>query len=159
MKKMAGIGYKKLYSKYILFHTGKIYSLHRKRFIKPQKNPQTKYYQFTLRHNNLNRIWRLHRLLAVHFIPNPTNLPCVDHINRKRRDNRLSNLKWSSYSDNAKNRKQKGFSKHYCKKQKRWIVRWRYNSNHNLRKSKQYETEVEADIFISLNYPFPMTKE
>ena len=45
-----------------------------------------------------------HRLIALQFIPNPDNLPQIDHINRNRTDNHLNNLRWISASDNQKNR-------------------------------------------------------
>lgn len=45
-----------------------------------------------------------HILIAKQFIPNPTNLPCVDHKNHKRDDNRIENLRWVSFSDNSKNK-------------------------------------------------------
>ena len=45
-----------------------------------------------------------HRVIAEQFIPNPKNLPDVDHINRVRDDNRLENLRWCSRADNNKNR-------------------------------------------------------
>ncbi|KAI5551062.1 His-Me finger endonucleases family [Trichomonas vaginalis G3] len=44
-----------------------------------------------------------HVVIATHFIPNPNNLPCVDHINRIRNDNRLKNLRWVTCSENSKN--------------------------------------------------------
>jgi len=45
----------------------------------------------------------IHRLVAQAFIPNPNNLPFVDHINRKRFDNRVCNLRWVSHLDNNRN--------------------------------------------------------
>ena len=36
----------------------------------------------------------VHRLVAIAFIDNPLNKLEVDHINSKRDDNRLSNLRW-----------------------------------------------------------------
>jgi len=46
----------------------------------------------------------LHRLLLNTFMENPSNLPCVDHIDRNRDNNDLSNLRWASYLDNSRNR-------------------------------------------------------
>ena len=45
-----------------------------------------------------------HRILARHFIPNPDNLPCVDHIDRNKTNNSIENLRWVSISDNNRNR-------------------------------------------------------
>ena len=47
--------------------------------------------------------FKVHRLVAKAFIVNPDNLPCVDHINGERGDNRVSNLRWSTASDNMRN--------------------------------------------------------
>lgn len=47
---------------------------------------------------------KVHRLIAKMFIPNPDNLPQVDHINRNKIDNRLENLRWVSHRDNDRNR-------------------------------------------------------
>lgn len=44
---------------------------------------------------------RISRLVAEAFIPNPNNLPIVDHINHKRAENYVENLRWVSYSENA----------------------------------------------------------
>lgn len=45
----------------------------------------------------------IHRLLGINFIPNPDNLPIIDHINRNSLDNRLENLRWTTYNINNQN--------------------------------------------------------
>ena len=45
-----------------------------------------------------------HRILAKHFIPNPDELPEVDHIDRDKANNSLDNLRWVNRSQNMSNR-------------------------------------------------------
>jgi hypothetical protein len=46
---------------------------------------------------------RIHRLVASVFLENPDNLPTVDHINRNREDNHVSNLCWATHSEQNQN--------------------------------------------------------
>ena len=45
----------------------------------------------------------LHRVIATLFIPNLENKPCIDHIDGTKHNNRVDNLKWSTYSENMYN--------------------------------------------------------
>ena len=42
---------------------------------------------------NKKKIFRIHRLIAETFIPNPNNLSEIDHINTIKTDNRVENLR------------------------------------------------------------------
>lgn len=52
----------------------------------------------------------LHRLLAEHFIPNPDNLPCVNHIDGNKLNNNLDNLEWCTAKYNSKHSFDNGMS-------------------------------------------------
>ena len=50
------------------------------------------------------KLVRVTRLVAMAFLPNPNNLPEIDHINAVRTDDAVENLRWCSHVDNCNNK-------------------------------------------------------
>jgi hypothetical protein len=50
------------------------------------------------------KMFFVHKLLAMIFIENPDNLKYVDHIDRNKLNNNISNLRWISSLNNNRNR-------------------------------------------------------
>ena len=82
------------------------------RFIKgrilKQSNDRYGYLQAHIIIDGKHATKTVHRLIAQTFIPNPDNLPQVNHKNCNRADNRVSNLEWCDSSYNMKYREKFG---------------------------------------------------
>lgn len=88
------------YKDWIVYDDGRVYSTIRHRFLKLSKPDKCGYI-----YCNIDKRWRLHRLIAELFIPNPNNYPVVDHIDRNPLNNNVNNLRWCTQSTNCRNTK------------------------------------------------------
>lgn len=68
--------------------------------IKSQYVGSTGYYMVSVSKNNKTKPYRVHRLKAITFIPNPDNLPEVNHDDGNKLNNRISNLYWTNHLGN-----------------------------------------------------------
>lgn len=50
--------------------------------------------------NNKGKTLRLCRLVAINFIANPENKPCVNHIDGNKENDNVNNLEWVTYTEN-----------------------------------------------------------
>lgn len=94
------IGYEGLYQ---VSNLGRIYSTPRpstKGGIR-KTNIDTRGYQYVCcKKFGKGKNLLLHRVIAIHFIPNPENKPQVNHINGNKLDNTIENLEWSTAQEN-----------------------------------------------------------
>ena len=98
---------------YQISNTGKIKSLERykdnhskkqlvKEKIRKQIISKTGYYTCMLTKNGNLKLFKVHRIVAEAFIPNPNNYPIINHIDGNKLNNNVDNLEWCSYSHNEK---------------------------------------------------------
>lgn len=71
--------------------------------MKPSKSSHG-YVDVHLSQNGVSKVVKVHRLVALAFLPPIDGKPEVDHINRDRADNRVENLRWVDRSEQMLNR-------------------------------------------------------
>ena len=83
--------------KYQVSNLGNVKSLKTNRNLYYSKSGN--YYRVGL-YKEKRTMYSIHRLVAEHFIPNPENKPCVNHIDTNTFNNNVLNLSWCSYKEN-----------------------------------------------------------
>lgn len=97
------VGYEGLYA---VTSCGKVWSYRRKKFLTPRANRKG-YLFVTLCKNYKMKNYNIHRLVAEAYIPNPGNLPQVDHIDNDKTHNYVNNLQWITNRDNVRKSRNK----------------------------------------------------
>lgn len=85
---------------YAITSCGRVWSYKRQAFLTPTQNTNG-YWKVQLSKNGKTKNFLVHRLVAEAYIPNPDNLPIVNHMNENINTNHINNLEWCTYKYNS----------------------------------------------------------
>lgn len=91
------------YPAYEVSSLGKVRNASTRHVLKPA--PNSKGYLCVLLYQGSKasrKTFLVHRLVAQAFLPNPSHLPQVNHLNGQKGDNKAVNLEWCTQSHNMK---------------------------------------------------------
>jgi hypothetical protein len=87
---------------YVISNHGRVKSVKKNKVLKSLYDTKG-YLYIGLSKNGKETKFKIHRLVCIHFLENPKNLPQVDHIDRIKDNNLVTNLRWANNSINAHN--------------------------------------------------------
>ena len=96
------------YPNYLIYRDGRVWTKNYKRFLTPYKRTRKsdgrQDYIIGLSKNGKRNCFLLSRLLGFAFIPNPLDKIQIDHIDQNPLNNDLSNLRWVTLEEQARNK-------------------------------------------------------
>ena len=116
---------------YAITSCGKVWSYKTKRFLKTIKT-QKGYEIVYLYKDNSVKHPTIHKLVAMAYIPNPNNLPQINHKDENKENNSVNNLEWCTN---------------------------KYNSNYGTRNKRMAKSKWKKVLCIELNRIFYSEKQ
>jgi len=89
------------FSRYFITENGVIFSKIRNRVLKGNINADGYFQCHIIDDNGISLVRRVHRLVALTYIPNPNNYPVINHKDGNKLNNHYSNLEWCTPEFNS----------------------------------------------------------
>lgn len=106
-----------------------------------QCKSKTGYMTICISHGKKKRqCLKIHRAVAYAFLPNPDNLPAVNHIDGDKSNNRVDNLEWCSNKQNIEHAIKNGLFHNGAEKRRKRII--------SLEDKRLFESITEAAKYI-----------
>lgn len=115
------------FPKYFITTEGRVWSTYSNKWLKPTINKRGNHQRAYVSLGRGNKKY-IHRLVAEAFIPNPNNLPEIDHIDTNGLNNKIENLRWCTHNSNMINEN----TQETLKKNSGWYVEIEYLPTHEL---------------------------
>lgn len=115
---------------YAVTSCGRVWSYRNNKFLAPQLH--NKYYQITLSKDGVKKTYLIHKLVAEAYIPNPNNLPQINHKDENSLHNWVNNLE-------------------YCDA--------KYNNNYGSHREKQIKSQGKRCMCVETEKIYPSTEE
>lgn len=87
---------------YQISNLGRVKSLKHKKYFILKECDVRGYRRVLLYKNNITQKFPIHRLVALHFLPNPENKPTVNHKDGIKHNNFVDNLEWATFQENER---------------------------------------------------------
>jgi hypothetical protein len=119
---------------YKISNFGKVYSLKTNKLMRIQTNVRFGYKQVYLRQNGGYKMYKIHRLVATHFIENIENKKEVNHKDGNKENNTVYNLEWCTRLENVRHAIKEGL--------------WKFTESHRQALKKYNENRETKTVYM-----------
>lgn len=140
------IGYENIYK---INDKGSIINCKTKQILSPIYQKRSGYYHITLCKDGIPKIFRLHRLVALHFLEKPKKKrKYINHKNGNKLDNSIENLEWCTAGENLKHAYSSGIMKKRTGEDSP-VSKLKWEDVNNIR--KELENNIQKNIAKKYN--------
>lgn len=129
------------------------YGIHRteEKILKPQMKKKG-YFQIQLSKDGKQKHYQVHRLVALAFVPNINNYPCINHKDENKSNNHVNNLEWCTheYNTNYGTRNKRASEKLKENMKYRKLTKQQLENLSKGRKSRKVKCITTGKIFNSI---------